>query len=513
MPVQVTYTLVDASGAPMRDVQVTFTLGGMVSGVFAPQQGRTASGQVVWPVTGKTDLTGTVTVSLFRQSEITAPANTVFRVQVPRQSDQFAIVSDAAGPLDLAQLLVSSPATLDPLAPPATVTVGATTTGAPGSAASVNNSGTPSAAVLSFTIPAGAPGATGPAMLLGAPVATSAALPATGVAGEAHLAEDTGDIWSWDVATSQWVNGGPIRGAAGTAATVAVGTTATLAVGAPATVNNSGTASAAVLNFGLPQGAPGPANSLAIGTVTTGAAGSAASATIDGAAPSQTLNLTIPQGQTGTGTPGTAATVSVGTVTTLAAGSSATVVNGGTTSAAVLNFGLPQGSDGSPTAFELRGTGSPYGTVTPASAGIYYTDTAGTTGAWRWLSTGTTNTSWIVVVGDTGLRSMTTIFGGSFTSSLHLQRSGNLVTMALIIQGDTTGMTSYTIPAGFKRASAYDFERAMLRGGTTAVVGYMRISSGYLLSLNDTPNPTNGTGAETWITRDPWPTTLPGTAA
>lgn len=48
-----------------------------------------------------------------------------------------------------------------------------------------------------------------------------------------------------------------LRGLAGTAATVRIGTTTTLAPGQPATVTNSGTASAAVLNFGIPRGADG----------------------------------------------------------------------------------------------------------------------------------------------------------------------------------------------------------------------------------------------------------------
>jgi hypothetical protein len=47
-------------------------------------------------------------------------------------------------------------------------------------------------------------------------------------------------------------------GAAGTAATISVGTTTTGAAGASASVTNSGTTSAAVLNFTIPQGATGP---------------------------------------------------------------------------------------------------------------------------------------------------------------------------------------------------------------------------------------------------------------
>lgn len=42
-----------------------------------------------------------------------------------------------------------------------TISVGSTTTGAPGSSASVSNGGTPSAAVLNFTIPRGADGLNG----------------------------------------------------------------------------------------------------------------------------------------------------------------------------------------------------------------------------------------------------------------------------------------------------------------------------------------------------------------
>jgi hypothetical protein len=73
--------------------------------------------------------------------------------------------------------------------------------------------------------------------------------------------------------------------------------------GSGAYVNNSGTASAAVLDFGIPAGATGPAGA-------------------DGA-------------------DGQAATISVGTVTTLAPGSTPFVNNGGTSQDAILNFGLP----------------------------------------------------------------------------------------------------------------------------------------------------------------------------
>lgn len=89
------------------------------------------------------------------------------------------------------------------------VTIGKTTTGAPGTDASVVNVGTPTSAVLDFTIPAGATGQTG------------------------------------------------ASGLDGNAATVNVGSTITSAPGTNALVSNSGTSSAAVFDFIIPRGNTG----------------------------------------------------------------------------------------------------------------------------------------------------------------------------------------------------------------------------------------------------------------
>lgn len=95
-------------------------------------------------------------------------------------------------------------------------------------------------------------------------------------------------------------------GPPGQAATITVGATATLAPGSAATVTDTGTANAAVLQFGIPAGEQGEP-----------------------------------------GAPGAAATIAVGVTTTLVAGSPATVTNVGTESAAVFNFGVPAGPQGS----------------------------------------------------------------------------------------------------------------------------------------------------------------------
>lgn len=93
-----------------------------------------------------------------------------------------------------------------------TVSVGAVSTGAPGSSATVVNVGTPSAATLNFSIPRGNPGTNGS-------------------------------------------NG--TNGTNGSSATIAVGSTTTGAPGSTASVTNVGTPNAATLNFTIPRGDAG----------------------------------------------------------------------------------------------------------------------------------------------------------------------------------------------------------------------------------------------------------------
>lgn len=92
----------------------------------------------------------------------------------------------------------------------------------------------------------------------------------------------------------------------GTSGTISVqiGTTTTLAPGASATVVNGGTASAPVLNFGIPAGATGASGvtpTPTIGTVTTLAPGATATVTVTGTASNPVFNFGIPQGAAGSG--------------------------------------------------------------------------------------------------------------------------------------------------------------------------------------------------------------------
>ena len=171
----------------------------------------------------------------------------------------------------------------------ATVRIGTVSTGAPGTQAAVNNSGTETDAVLNITIPRGGDGANGKDGSNGkdgAPGAKGAdgatwlfgnvAPTNQGKTGDFYINTTTYDVYS--KATGAWVKTGNIKGATGPqgvpgtngkdgapgakgadgkAATVSVGTVTTLQPGQPATVNNSGTENAAVLNFGIPQGQSG----------------------------------------------------------------------------------------------------------------------------------------------------------------------------------------------------------------------------------------------------------------
>ena len=256
----------------------------------------------------------------------------------------------------------------------ATVQVGTTTTGAPGTNASVTNTGTESNAVLNFVIPAGATGATGANGATGAD-GTAATIQVgtttTGAPGTNASVTNTGTesnaVLNFVIpaGTTGATGANGATGADGTAATIQVGTTTTGAPGTNASVTNTGTESNAVLNFVIPAGttgatgangatgADGTAATIQVGTTTTGAPGTNASVTNTGTESNAVLNFVIPAGTTGatgangaTGADGTAATIQVGTTTTGAPGTEASVTNTGTESNAVLNFVIPAGATG-----------------------------------------------------------------------------------------------------------------------------------------------------------------------
>ena len=180
-----------------------------------------------------------------------------------------------------------------------TVKVGTTTTGEPGTDASVTNSGTETEAILNFIIPRGDPGATGPQGPKGDTGATGLQGP-KGDPGETGPQGEKGDTGATGPQGPKGDTGetGPQGEKGDTGATGPQGPKG-------------------------PKGDPGE----------TGPQG-----------PKGDTGATGPQGPKGD--PGAAATITVGTTTTGAAGTDASVTNVGTTSAAKFNFTIPKGDTG-----------------------------------------------------------------------------------------------------------------------------------------------------------------------
>ena len=264
----------------------------------------------------------------------------------------------------------------------ATISVGSTTTGAPGTNASVTNVGTSSAAVLNFTVPRGATGATGAPGTPGAPGQAATVNVGTTTTGAAGTSASVTNSGTSSAAVLNFTIPKGDKGDTGSAATVTVGNTTTGNPGTNASVVNTGTSSAAVLDFTIPKGAkgdpgnPGTAATIAVGTTSTLPAGSSATVTNSGTSSAAVFDFGVPKGDKGdTGNPGSAATVTVGTVTTGAPGTNATVVNSGTSSAAVFDFTIPRGDkgeSGSGTGDMLASDYDPNGTVQNAGGIVDY---------------------------------------------------------------------------------------------------------------------------------------------
>jgi len=175
----------------------------------------------------------------------------------------------------------------------ATIAVGTTTTGDAGTDASVANVGTSSEAIFNFTIPRGATGSTGATGATGpqgpqgdvgatgpqgpqgdtGPTGPQGETGATGPTGsqgpqgEQGIQGETGATGATGATGPQGETGpqGP-QGDAGTAATITIGAVTTGAAGSNVVVTNSGTSTAAILNFTIPKGDQGDAASTNDGT-------------------------------------------------------------------------------------------------------------------------------------------------------------------------------------------------------------------------------------------------------
>ena len=170
--------------------------------------------------------------------------------------------------------------------------------------------------------------------------------------------------------------------------------------------------------------------------------------------------------------------------------------------------------------YEIRGTGMPEGNV-KASVGTYYTDTAATNGAIRWIKTsGSDKTGWKVVYGDTGWRSVPQILSTSMKASVvKVRRINNTVYLYAALTGwayNWNGGGTGTLPDGLRPSDQMQGPSAGRRGNS--YLTWIIQTSGQInaeAASAENPTPTlPPIVSVSYVPNDnvPWPTTLPGTA-
>ena len=169
--------------------------------------------------------------------------------------------------------------------------------------------------------------------------------------------------------------------------------------------------------------------------------------------------------------------------------------------------------------YEIRGTGMPEGNV-KAGVGTYYTDTAATNGAIRWIKTrGSDKTGWKVVYGDTGWRSVPQILSTSMKASVvKVRRINNTVYLYAALTGWANSWNGggASLPDGLLPSVQMQGPSAGRWGGsylTWIVQTGGQINAEAASAQNPTPT-LPPIVSVSYVPNDnvPWPTTLPGTA-
>ena len=248
------------------------------------------------------------------------------------------------------------------------VNVGKTTTGEPGTNASVTNSGDETNVVLNFTIPRGNTGPQGPQGKQGPAGAPGPAGPGVVPGGT------TGQVLAKKSNTNydtEWIDN-----SSGGTVSVNVGKTTTGEPGTNASVTNSGDETNVVLNFTIPRGNTGPQGPQGK-QGPAGAPGPAGPGVVPGGTTGQVLakksNTNYDTEWIDNSSGGTVS-VNVGKTTTGEPGTNASVTNSGDETNVVLNFTIPRGNTGPQ---GPQGKQGPAGAPGPAGPGVV---PGGTTG-------------------------------------------------------------------------------------------------------------------------------------
>ena len=170
--------------------------------------------------------------------------------------------------------------------------------------------------------------------------------------------------------------------------------------------------------------------------------------------------------------------------------------------------------------YEIRGTGMPEYRV-KASVGTYYTDTAATNGAIRWIkASGSDKRGWKVVYGDTGWRSVPQILSTSMKASVvKVRRINNTVYLYAALTGwayNWNGGGTGTLPDGLRPSDQMQGPSAGRHGNsylTWIIQTNGQINAEAASAQNPTPTlPPIVSVSYVPNDNEPWPTTLPGTA-
>ena len=165
----------------------------------------------------------------------------------------------------------------------------------------------------------------------------------------------------------------------------------------------------------------------------------------------------------------------------------------------------------------MSGTGSPEGSVTAPVGSIWF-QTDSTVGVTHWRkATGSGNTGWVVMQGDTGVRqlyphSWTTPHANTTVTYFQVRRVGSAVTL-YYYQSTSTSVNDVlmfdALPVGFR--PAYQIQGIRNRGGILSlsdqIVWDIRSNGQVYYSSAGT---STMSGQVTWETTDAWPTSLPG---
>lgn len=168
--------------------------------------------------------------------------------------------------------------------------------------------------------------------------------------------------------------------------------------------------------------------------------------------------------------------------------------------------------------WDRTGTGSPEGVVA-APVGVRYRDTNATNGAVLWVkATGTGNTGWQVVYGDTGWRNINSlIINGwvNYVYPLRLRRvNERIYVVGYLLKTDATSAVFLDVlGAGFAPA-ANTWHMGLVAGTATSAPVLVRLSgSGFQIPAYAS----SAVQPESYVdisysTTDTWPASLPGTA-